>query len=148
MTEVSFHFNVPDRVDYLCRLVRKAVRSGARLVLAGPAAELEPIDRALWAFDETEFLPHLWRRDAVPPPARLAATPVWLAEDARHTGCHEVLVNLGPDPAAGFESFEKLIEIVTGDAADRAQARRRWKHYADRGYAITRHEVARVEAGP
>ena len=146
MTEVSFHFNVPDRVDYLCRLVRKVVRSGARLVLAGPAAVLAPVDRALWIFDETEFLPHLWLRDDGHVPPRLAATPVWLIENARRSGCHEVLINLGDEPAAGFESFEKLIEIVTGDDADRSAARRRWKHYADRGYAITRHEVVRAEA--
>ena len=30
MTEVQFHFNVPDRLVYACRLLRKALRSGAR----------------------------------------------------------------------------------------------------------------------
>ena len=42
----------------------------------------------------------------------------------------------------GFERFERLIEVVTGDEGDRLQARSRWKHYADRGYAITRHDLA------
>ena len=71
---------------------------------------------------------------------------MWLAEEAHLPGCHEVLVNLGLEPAAGFESFERLSEIVTGDEDDRTAARLRWKHYAERGYAITRHEVVRAEA--
>ena len=54
---------------------------------------------------------------------------------------HEVLVNLGDDAPAGFESYARLIEIVSTDPADRATARARWKHYAARGYPIQRHEV-------
>jgi DNA polymerase III subunit chi len=42
----------------------------------------------------------------------------------------------------GFERFERLIEVVTQDDEDRQRARRRWKHYADRGYAITRRDLA------
>ena len=35
MTEVSFHFNAPDKVAYACRLLRKAMNGGARVVVAG-----------------------------------------------------------------------------------------------------------------
>ena len=42
----------------------------------------------------------------------------------------------------GFETFERLIELVSTHEADRAAARERWKGYAGRGYAIARHEVA------
>ncbi|MDR0479806.1 MAG: DNA polymerase III subunit chi, partial [Burkholderiaceae bacterium] len=43
----------------------------------------------------------------------------------------------------GFECYARLIELVgQDDEADRAQARERWKHYAERGYAITRHDLA------
>ena len=58
LTEVSFHFNVADRTDYTCRLVRKATRAGASVVMTGPAAALAHFDRALWTFDDLEFLPH------------------------------------------------------------------------------------------
>ena len=30
MTEIAFHFNVPDKLAYSCRLLRKAYLSGAR----------------------------------------------------------------------------------------------------------------------
>ena len=35
MTEVAFHFNAPDPVAYACRLLRKAVSNGARMVVLG-----------------------------------------------------------------------------------------------------------------
>ncbi len=142
MTEVSFHFNVPDRTDYTCRLVRKAIRKGARLVVTGPASALAHFDRALWTFEPLEFLPHVLVPPGQPVPERLRATPVWLMEDATQAGHHEVLVNLGRDAPAGFESFARVIEIVSPDEADRLAARERWKHYAARGYAIEQHEVA------
>jgi len=45
----------------------------------------------------------------------------------------------------GFERFERLIEVVSQDDGDRQRARARWKHYADRGYAIQRHDLAQRE---
>ncbi|MDR3004056.1 MAG: DNA polymerase III subunit chi, partial [Acidovorax sp.] len=31
MTEVAFHFNAPDKLGYVCRFVRKALRHDARV---------------------------------------------------------------------------------------------------------------------
>ena len=143
MTEVSFHFNVADRTDYTCRLVRKATRAGASVVLTGPPAALVHFDRALWTFDDLEFLPHAMPKPGEQVAERLrAATRVWLLQDAGEAEQHDVLVNLGADAPAGFESFAKVIEIVTPDEADRNAARTRWKHYANRGYAIAKHGVS------
>lgn len=141
MTEVSFHFNVPDRTAYACRLLRKATRSGARVVVTAPPAALTMLDRALWAFDPLEFIPHLMARAGQVVPERMRATPVWLLEDASMAAHHEVLVNLGAGAPIGFEAFARLIEIVSTDDDDRGAARLRWKHYAARGYPIQRHEV-------
>ena len=59
----------------------------------------------------------------------------------RHPRVAEVLVNLGAEPPVGFESYAKLIEIVSTSDAEREAARSRWRHYAKRGYPIARHEV-------
>jgi DNA polymerase-3 subunit chi len=141
MTEVSFHFNVPDTQGYACRLLRKATRQGARVTVTGEAAVLAGLDRALWSFDPIEFLPHVLLRRGEAVAERLRATPVCLAEDLSGALHHDVLVNLGSEAPPGFETFARVIEIVSGDAQDRAAARMRWKHYAARGYAIERHEV-------
>lgn len=142
MTEVDFHFNTPDRLAYACRLLRKAVRKGAGVAVTGPAAALDGFDRLLWTFDDTEFLPHLRLRRAASPPARQQATPVWLVDDAQQAVHLPVLVNLGDEPVTGFETYQRLIEIVSQDETAREAARLRWRHYLGRGYAINRHEVA------
>lgn len=142
MTEVSFHFDVPDKIAYACRLLRKAVRSGSSAVVAAPMDTLAQLDRALWAFDPLDFVAHVLVRPGQATPARFAPTPVWLAEQPADAPHQPVLLNLGREPAAGFESFERLIELVSRDDDDRQAGRRRWKHYSDRGYAIGRHQVA------
>jgi DNA polymerase-3 subunit chi len=141
MTEVSFHFNVPDRTAYSCRLLRKALRAGAQVVVSGPDATLAEVDRALWTFDPLEFVPHLLVRQGHAVPDRLRATPVWLTQQPVEAGHHDVLVNLGDDAPEGFESYARLIEIVSTEPNERAAARQRWKYYAARGYPIQRHEV-------
>ncbi|HEX6363319.1 MAG TPA: DNA polymerase III subunit chi [Albitalea sp.] len=142
MTDIHFHFNVPDRLAYACRLLRKAVRAGTSgVAVSAPAPTLATLDRLLWTFEPQEFLPHVLLRDGEAPPARLARTPIWLVPDAAMASRHPVLVHLGDEPAAGFESFERLIEIVSTDPDGREAARRRWKHYAARGYEIVRHDL-------
>jgi DNA polymerase III subunit chi len=142
MTEIQFHFNVPDRLLYACRLLRKALRSGASgVAVHAPGPTLAALDRTLWTFDPQEFIPHVLVRSGDGPPPLLARTPIWLVPRADMGAHHPVLVYLGDEPAEGFESYTRLIEIVSTDEAEREAARRRWKHYAARGYAIQRHEV-------
>lgn len=145
MTEVAFHFNAPDKLAYVCRLLRKATGSGAKVVVTADPAFLQELDAALWSLAPHEFLAHGLEGC---PDAVWQQSPVVLASAAHDTPHHNVLVNLGQDVPDGFSRFERLIEVVSAeDAADRDAARTRWKHYADRGYAITRHDLAQ-KRGP
>jgi len=144
MTEVTFHFNAPEKTGYACRLLRKAVATGAKVVVTGDSRQLSELDTALWTFSALEFVPHCLGSAATP--TMLAASPVVLAESARAAPHQQVLVNLGGAVPEGFERFERLIEVVGLEDEDRQQGRRRWKHYADRGYAITKHDAAPKEA--
>ena len=45
MTEVAFHFNMPDKTRYLCRLLRKAVSQGAQVAVTGPDAAMDELER-------------------------------------------------------------------------------------------------------
>ncbi len=142
MTGIRFDFNVADRVDYACRLLRKAWRANSPVAVTGEESTLTAIDVALWRIGAADFVPHAWasRADAVP--EALHASTVWLATDPDSAPGHGTLVNVGAHTPRGFESFERLIELVTTDEADRQAARDRWRAYARRGYAIERHEVA------
>ena len=138
MTEIAFHFNAPDRLAYLCRLLRKAVAADAQLVVVGPPDQLDQLDSDLWTFSGSDFVPHC-RVQAEP--EVLSASPVVLAADTDGLTHSQVLVNLWGDVPAGFERFERVIEVVGLDDADRQLARTRWRHYADRGYTMTRHDL-------
>ena len=139
MTEVAFHFNVPDKLAYSCRLLRKAWGSGARVVVTAEPELLGRLDQLLWTFSALEFVPHC---QLSAPPTTVAVTPVLLASALDACPHHEVLVNLGQQIPAGFERFERFIELVSSDPQDRAAARGRWKHYQDRGYALQTHDLA------
>ena len=141
MTEVMFHLNVPDRLGYACRLLRKAYGSGAKVVVSAPPATLARLDVLLWTFEATDFVPHIHLADGEAAAPRLQHTPIWLVERVEQAPHHDVLLNLGDELVPGFESFAKVIEIVPEDAAPKQAARQRWKHYADRGYVLKRHEA-------
>ena len=66
MTEVAFHFNVPDKMNYVCRLLRKATQAKARVVVAGPQQALQTLDEALWTLTPQSFVAHCWSSDASP----------------------------------------------------------------------------------
>jgi DNA polymerase III subunit chi len=139
MTQVDFHVNVPDKIAYGCRLIRKIRQAGSRaVVFSDDALQLEQFDRALWSFAPLEFIPHLMASDAL-----ADRTPVLLTDRETDTPHHEVLVNLGSTTPAFFARFERLLEVVSRDDADRAQARARYRYYKDRGYPLNTHEIAR-----
>lgn len=144
MTEIAFHFNAPQKLGYACRLLRKAAASGAKVVVTGEAGMLRELDMALWTFAPLEFVPHCYAPSA--PQEVIQASPVVLSDAPGRAPHQQVLVNLGTPVPEGFERFERLIEVVGVEDEDRLSARARWKHYAQRGYSITRHDLAAKEA--
>jgi DNA polymerase III subunit chi len=140
VNEVAFHFNAADKVAYACRLLRKVWGRGHRVVVVADADSLQVLDGALWTFSPADFLPHCLAGAA--PPQVLARSPLVLAADARSTPHRDILVNLTGDLPDGFEGFERLIEVVSLEEEDRVLARRRWKHYKERGLTLVRHDLA------
>ena len=141
VTEISFHTKVPDLLGYTCRLLRKAARQGAQVAVTAEPELLQALDRALWSFDPLEFVPHVRLAPGAAIAPRLRATPIWLVAPGAAAPTHQVLVNLAPDVAPGFESFERVLEIVGRDDAAARAGRQRWRHYLERGYAIKHHEA-------
>ncbi|MDH5350820.1 MAG: DNA polymerase III subunit chi, partial [Betaproteobacteria bacterium] len=46
-----------------------------------------------------------------------------------------------------FERFERLLEVIGRDDADRQQARGRYRYYRERGYPIADHDLAGAAQG-
>jgi DNA polymerase-3 subunit chi len=134
LTEVAFHFGAPDKLAYAVRLLRKAVGSGARVLVLAPPALLQQLDAALWASAPTDFLPHC----LIDAPEKLRSLSlVVLADEGSVVNAPDlpVLVNLGAQMPQSFEHHQRVIEVVSTDEEDRATARQRWKTYAAQGYA-------------
>ncbi len=138
MTRIDFHSNVPDKIAYSCRLVRKARAANCRIVLlVGDRAGLMTLDQALWTFSELDFVPHVLAGDPL-----AATTPVVLIDsDAAELPHHQVLINLSANTPAHFARFERMFEIISADDADKAAGRERYRFYQQRGYPLT-HFVA------
>lgn len=142
MGKVEFHHGMGDKLSYACRLLRKAYKAGARVVVTGDAATLRILDKQLWVFDEQEFLPHVMASPSQPLPSRLHDTPIWLSVDpASAPGERGILINVGQDMPPGMDRFERLFDIVSNEPDDRQSGRQRWKAYAAMGWQVQPHEV-------
>lgn len=142
MSIVEFHHGVSDKLAYACRLLRKAYRAGAQVVVTGDVAALKALDRQLWVFDDREFVPHVLAQSEGAVPVHQHGTPIWLTADpASAPGERSVLVNIGQVMPPGVERFARLFDIVSNEMADRQQGRLRWKSYAAKGWQVNPHEV-------
>ena len=139
MTTIDFYFNAPDRLQIACRLAAKALAERKRLLIYAPDAELATrLDRLMWTWPATGFVPHCAADDALAP-----ETPVLIAHDERTPGDIPFLLSLAADCPPHFASFERLFEVVGADDAEREPARARFRRYKSRGYAISSHDLAR-----
>jgi DNA polymerase-3 subunit chi len=89
------------------------------------------LDEALWALPRLGFLPHV--RCGHPLARR---TSILIGEDADSLASPDLLINLAEQQPPFFSRFERLIEVVSRDPADRQAARQRYRYYQERGYAI------------
>ncbi|MFA7664492.1 MAG: DNA polymerase III subunit chi [Burkholderiaceae bacterium] len=138
MTQVDFHINVPDRFGYACRLIRKIYRARRQvLVWSDDPVGLAEFDRLLWTFSANEFIPHVSAADPL-----ATDTPVLLSGDVPEIAHHDVLLNLGAATPPNFSRFDRLIELVSQQAAERQAARERFRFYRDRGYPLQTHDRA------
>jgi len=138
MTRIDFHSNVPNKLAYACRLVRKARAAQCKIVLLGKdRGELTQLDQLLWSFSEQDFIPHVHASDPL-----AAQTPVILTDsEAVELPHHHVLINLSGNTPEHFARFERMFEIISSDEADKAAGRDRYRFYKERGYPLS-HFVA------
>ena len=119
------------------------------MVVAGEPAQLARLDALLWTFEPGEFIPHVRLRAGQAIAPLLARTPIWLADLPVEAGPCDVLVNLGPALAPGYEVFGRVIEIVAESDAEVSSGRQRWRQYLAAGLAPSNRSAAKpIQAGP
>jgi DNA polymerase-3 subunit chi len=131
---IDFHFNVEHRLQYACRVVRRARSAACRVLLYSRDADrLARVDAALWTFSALDFVPHVHVDSPL-----AARTPVLLASSLDGADGCEVLVHLDDELPPQLPSlagrFGRLIEIVSRDDDDRRRARERFRAYREAGF--------------
>ena len=143
MTSIDFYFNADDRLQVACRLAGKAAARGKKLLVLASDAELaQRMDKLLWTWPATGFVPHCFAHDPL-----AAETPVLIATAPEDEPACEILLNLGDEAPARFERYERLLEIVPADGDARLAGRARYKFYRDRGFQIANHDLAAKGGG-
>ena len=146
MTDVAFHTGIANPLDYACRLLRKAYRSGARVAVHAEPALLDRLDQALWTFEPLEFVPHAVLPRDGGGDARLALSPIVLVKGAAvaPAACR-IGVTLAGHPVADVGAFDRLIAIVGLDPEHREAGRQRWREYERAGHVVS--HVAKPAGG-
>jgi DNA polymerase III subunit chi len=143
LTRVDFHFNVSNRENYICRLLRKVYRAEQRAVFFAPdSALVKAIDEGLWALSDTEFIPHVHLNDEEIDFSSVVEPIILLDKELETPHC-DILISGATQTPSFFGRFERMIEIVSPELSDRELARARWRWYKDRGYGIQTFDVAK-----
>jgi DNA polymerase-3 subunit chi len=131
VTKVDFYTGSEDKLRTACQLSHKAMQNGLRVLLHVPdEATADKLDKLLWHFPTTAFMPHC-RNHA----AEVATMPVIIGQD--ETFPHsELLISLHSTSLPFFSRFDRVIEIVGLDGEDAKLGRERYGFYRDRGYEL------------
>lgn len=140
MTKIDFYTSSTDKLRTACQLSHKAMQNGVRVVLSTPdAATADALDKLLWQFPATAFIPHC-RSDA----AEAGQMPVVLDSGNDCFPHHDLLISLHDECVPFFSRFERVIEIVGQSDEDSRLGRERFKFYRDRGYELSHTDLAKL----
>ena len=142
MTRIDFYSNAEPKLQVACQLAAKAVQQSMRVLILAPGeSTARAIDKLLWTFPATGFLPHCMSDDRLAP-----ETPVVITLDCEVMPHDEVLLNLAVEPPVSFSRFQRLIELIANEDADRQAGRTRFRFYRDRGYEIRHHDLGKARS--
>lgn len=132
MTSVDFYFNAADKSMLVAQLLHKALQQHrmATVFVADEAAASQ-LSAYLWQAQPSSFIANVCAEDAL-----ASQTPVVLDWQAKTIFQDDILINLQAAQPSFFSRFKRLIEIVGLEEADKAEARKRYAFYRDRGYTI------------
>jgi DNA polymerase-3 subunit chi len=132
LTRIFFYHNASDRIAATAALIGKALaQKKASLVYAPDAEVAAALDRRLWMYPPTGFIPHVQINSPL-----AAETPVLIASQLDVLPQDERLFNLATEVPPGFSRFASLIEVVGQGSEERLAGRQRVRFYKDRGYDI------------
>lgn len=124
-----------DPLLLVCELAKRAFASTQpTLILARSQDQAEELDEKLWAFDDDAFIPHQIAGDEDDD-----ITAVLIAAPGTPVKDRPLVINLRDDCAPGL--FERVLEVVPAEDAQRLGSRERWKTYKQAGFEVAKHDM-------
>ncbi len=137
MTQVDFHTHISERLNYTCKLVRRAFAAQenpliSRLVILAEAPFLSQLDQYLWTFSALDFLPHTSLENPLQ-----HKTPILLATHLDLVPENTpILLNLTMALPPFFTEFQRILEVVGTSPDELSAARARYRTYKEQGYTL------------
>jgi DNA polymerase-3 subunit chi len=130
------------RLKFVCKIADQAMQQSRHVfVNATSDTEARQLDELLWIFIQGSFIPHRIVRDGDAADAT-PREPVLIGVRRAPPGERwDLLINLAADVPEFFSRYERVAELVDGDAKRREQSRERYRFYRDRGYSLNTHQV-------
>jgi DNA polymerase-3 subunit chi len=119
----------------VCELAKRAhAAQQPTLILARDFAQAEAIDEMLWEFDEDGFITHQLAGDDDD-----QHTAVLIVPPGIDTADRLLQINLREECAPG--RYDRVLEVVAADPAEREGSRSRWGEYKRRGFEVNKFDM-------
>jgi DNA polymerase-3 subunit chi len=129
------------RLKFACKLADQAMQQSRHVfVNATSDTEARQLDELLWTFIQGSFIPHRVVRDGDADVAHREPVLIGLRR-APPSDRWDLMINLAADVPDYFSRYERVAELVDGNATRREQSRDRYRFYRDRGYSLNTHQV-------
>jgi DNA polymerase-3 subunit chi len=124
-----------DPLLLVCELAKRAFAAQqSTLILTRDFEQAEAVDEYLWSFDEDSFIPHQLAGDDDD-----ANTAVLIVPPGVETADRPMVINLRDTCAQG--RFDRVLEVVAADPAEREGSRVRWTEYKKAGFEVNKHDM-------
>ncbi|MEP6897658.1 MAG: DNA polymerase III subunit chi [Rhodanobacter sp.] len=119
----------------VCELVRKAFAAQQpTLILTRDYPQAEALDELLWEIDEDTLIPHQLAGDDDD-----AGTAVLIVPPGIDTADRPLVINLRETCPGG--QYQRVLEVVAADPAERDGSRVRWREYQRRGFELHKNDM-------
>jgi DNA polymerase-3 subunit chi len=123
----------------VCRLALMAWEQGNRIiVLVENEAQAKQLDNLMWENPPGRFLPH-----GVMPQPGFAPVRIVAAHELKKDAA-EVVINLTREAVSSPERFQRLLELVPYNDAQRQASREKFRAYRNRGLKPESHTINRT----
>ena len=140
MPRADFYIVAEPSIPYrfVCQVAETVRKEGCDIYIHAASREAAAtIDDLLWTFRDISFVPHA----AIDSADAVEDCPVIIGWEGENPLQRQVFINLSGNLPEQPETYERIIEIVPSDPADRQQARLRYKDYRARGLEMHSHNI-------